>query len=129
MNKATSYEERSAIRKALRKAKGDGGKVKKTGSSTYRRAGFQAPTKVTIPNSVTGNVLPSKVSMDNPAKLEAPSTTTTISYLKKDSEKASSQVGRRSTTPIRSRGSSRTSAGNTPEPKVSVSWEEGQWNS
>ena len=94
--------------------------MKKTGSSTYRRAGFQAPTKVTIPNSVTGNVPPSKVSMDNPAKLEVPSTTATISYLKKDSDKAGSSVGRRSTTPSRSRGSSRTSTGNTPEPKVSM---------
>ena len=128
MNKATSYEERSAIRKALRKAKGDTGRAKKTGSSTYRRAGFQAPTKVTIPNSVTGNVPPSKVSMDNPAKLEVPSTTATISYLKqKDSDKAGSSVGRRSTTPSRSRGSSRTSTGNSPEPKVGIIRNEGDW--
>ena len=123
MNNASSYEERSAIRKALRKAKGDAGKAKKTGSSTYRRAGFQAPTKVTIPNSVTGNVLPNKVSMDNPAKLETPQSKATISYLKsKEADKAKGLVTGRgsSTTPTRSRGSSQTSTGNTPEPRVSM---------
>ena len=121
MNNASSYEERLAIRKALRKAKGDSGKAKKTGSATYRRAGFQAPTKVTIPNSVTGNVLPNKVSMDNPAKLETPQTKATISYLKsKEADKAKGLGRGSSTTPTRSRGSSQTSTGNTPEPRVGV---------
>ena len=119
MNNASSYEERSAIRKALRKAKGDAGKGKKTGSAEYRRAGFQAPKKMTIPNSVTGNVLPSKVSMEHLGKMETPQSKSTISYLKsKESDKASS-TERGSTTPTRSRGSSRTSTGNTPEPRVS----------
>ena len=122
MNNASSYDERSAIRKALRKAKGDAGKVKKTGSATYRRAGFQAPTKVTIPNSVTGNVLPDRVSTDNLGKLETPQTKATISYLKsKETDKKARSAARgSSTTPTRSRGSSQTSTGNTPEPKVGM---------
>ena len=121
LSNASSYDERSAIRKALRKVKGDGRGVKKTGSSVYRRAGFQAPTKVTIPNSVTGNVLPNKISMENPNKVETPQGAATISYLKsKESDKSSvSSSGRRSNTPTRSRVSSRTSTGHSPEPRVS----------
>ena len=52
------------------------------GSTNYRRAGYQAHITVSIPNSVTGNVLPNKVSTSNISKVEVPQTKATISYLK-----------------------------------------------
>ena len=81
MEKAETYEERSGIRKAIRALKGSSKPKKHVGSSNYRRAGWQAPKSVTIPKSVTNNVLPIRVNVtDN--KLENPDTKSTISYLK-----------------------------------------------
>lgn len=88
LNDASNYEERSAIRKAIRNMK-SGSDRKKVGSANYRRAGYQAPTTVAIPNSVTGNILPNKVCTDNISKVEIPRSNTTISYLK---SKATSSV-------------------------------------
>ena len=51
-----------------------------TGTSVYRRPGFQTPRSVQIPNSVTGNVLPSAVKDGEPVK-PPNKTTPTISYL------------------------------------------------
>ncbi len=34
------------------------------GSASYRRPGSQAPKTMTIPNSVTGNVMPDRVNME-----------------------------------------------------------------
>ena len=82
MDKATSYEERSEIRKAIRKLKSGGDSRKKVGSSNYRRAGYQAHITLAIPNSVTGNVLPNKVSTSNISKVEVPQSKATTSYLK-----------------------------------------------
>ena len=55
---------------------------RQTGSSLYRRPGFQAPKSMAIPNSVTGNVLPSKVSMETITTTKHPDPNLpTISYL------------------------------------------------
>ena len=84
LDKASSYEERSELRRAIRKLKAGGGQdsKKKVGSSNYRRAGYQAHITMSIPNSVTGNVLPNKVSTSNITKVEVPQAKATISYLK-----------------------------------------------
>ena len=83
LEEATDYELRSQIRKAIRnkkKATGkDVGLGKKTGAATYRRPGFQAPKLLTLPNSVTGNVLPDKVNMDTHTITDKGSTV--ISYM------------------------------------------------
>lgn len=42
-----------------------------------------------IPNSVTGNVLPNKVSTENISKVEIPSNKSTVSYLKSKRTSAS----------------------------------------
>ena len=124
LSKAENYDERSAIRKALRNIKGS--KTKKhVGSASYRRAGWQAPKSMLIPNSVTGNVLPNKVNVtDN--KVESPQSKATISYLKGGKEatygeqtrKRSSGQGPRGSSP---RSSPRESVSSytsvTPEPK------------
>lgn len=81
LDNASSYDERSSLRKAIRKLKSGDGR-KKVGSSNYRRAGYQAPTTMAIPNSVTGNILPNKVSTENISKVEIPQSTATTSYLK-----------------------------------------------
>ena len=83
MDNATSYDERAAIRKAIRKLKTSG--RKSVGSANYRRAGYQAPTTVAIPNSVTGNILPNKVNTANISKIEVPQSKSTLSYLKSPS--------------------------------------------
>lgn len=91
LEKATSYDDRSEIRRAIRKLKSSGGQDsrKKVGSANYRRAGYQARITVAIPNSVTGNVLPNKVSTDNISKIEVPPNKGTISYLKSRSTSTS----------------------------------------
>ena len=107
---ATDYDERSKLRRALRRAKESQGKEvgsrKKVGSTVYRRAGFQAPKVMTIPNSVTGNVLPNKVNMENPTTVIPPSTTAIISFLAKNPQASPSR------TSVRSEG--RVSASPTP---------------
>ena len=83
MEQATNYDERSEIRRAIRKLKNSGGDSrKKVGSANYRRAGYQTRITVAIPNSVTGNILPNKVSTENISKVEVPPNKGTISYLK-----------------------------------------------
>lgn len=82
LDTATSYDDRSELRRAIRKLKSGGDSKKKVGSSNYRRAGYQAHIKLAIPNSVTGNVLPNKVSTDNLSKVEVPQSKATTSYLK-----------------------------------------------
>ncbi len=91
MENATNYDERSALRKAIRKLKNAGiDNKKKFGSANYRRAGYQAPKTMLIPNSVTGNVLPNKVTTDNLSKVEVPKDMATISYLKTNKNKSAS---------------------------------------
>ena len=51
-----------------------------TGTAGYVRPGFQAPRSITIPNSVTGNVMPSAVKDGVPVKPPDKSTPT-IGYL------------------------------------------------
>lgn len=77
---AQSYEERSSIRKALKKLKG-GASKKNVGSTGYKRPGYQAPKSMIIPNSVTGNVLPDKVNMTDIRKVDSPQTKSATSYL------------------------------------------------
>ena len=80
---ASEYEERQKIRKAIRsilKAEGRA-TTKKTGTAEYRRMGtFQAPKQITIPNSVTGNVLPDRMVVGS-NKMERVEGGKTISYL------------------------------------------------
>lgn len=64
--------------RALKKASGKDRKM--TGTSVYRRPGFQAPKSVQIPNSVTGNVLPQ--TLKDGESVKAPDKNTpTIGYL------------------------------------------------
>ena len=124
LNGAEDYEERSAIRKAIRNLKGSKSK-KQVGSSNYRRAGWQAPKSVSIPNSVTGNILPVKVNVtDN--TLETPPSTATTSYLKSNEMPYRNQGRRKSsgtgvTNGLSTRSSPRESVSSyssvTPEPK------------
>jgi len=93
LDNASSYEERSELRRALRKLKSGQDNRKKVGSSNYRRAGYQAQISLAIPNSVTGNVLPNKVQMENITKVEVPQTKATISYLKANRSPSTSGAG------------------------------------
>jgi hypothetical protein len=80
---ATDYEERQKIRKAIRNIKKAEGRApsKKTGTAMYRRMGtFQPPKQITIPNSVTGNVLPDRVVTET-NKTEKGDGGKTLSYL------------------------------------------------
>lgn len=81
---ATDYDQRQKIRKAIRlirKAEGRTTTKKRTGTAEYRRMGtFQAPKQITIPNSVTGNVLPDRVVTES-NKTEKVGGGKTISYL------------------------------------------------
>ena len=82
LDRADDYDERAKIRSALRtlkKSTGHGNR-RTTGTSVYRRPGFQAPKSVLIPNSVTGNVLPSTVK-DGESVKPPDKNTPTIGYL------------------------------------------------
>ena len=115
LEKATSYEERSALRKAIRKLKNSGGQEtkKKVGSANYRRAGYQTRITVAIPNSVTGNILPNKVSTENISKVEVPNAQGTISYLKSRSGSSSGGGGGGA-----SKGSTSPRVSTSSEPKI-----------
>ncbi len=124
LNSAEDYEKRSAIRKAIRNLKGSKSK-KQVGSSNYRRAGWQAPKSVSIPNSVTGNIMGLKVNITENT-LETPSSKTTTSYLKSNDVPYGNQGRRKSsgtgvTNGISTRSSPRESVSSyssvTPEPK------------
>ena len=83
LNDATGYDERQKIRKAIRNIKKAEGRTpaKRTGTAEYRRTGtFQPPKQITIPNSVTGNVLPDRVATGS-NKTEKGDSGKTISYL------------------------------------------------
>jgi hypothetical protein len=80
---ASDYDTRSKIRAAIRQLKKSTGQSvgrRMTGSSQYRRAGFQTASSVAIPNSVTGNVYPSIVTKDG-VVTKPDKNTPTIGYL------------------------------------------------
>ena len=83
MDDATDYDKRQKIRKAIRDIKKAEGRApaKRTGTAEYRRTGtFQPPKQITIPNSVTGNVLPDRLTTGSNKKEKAEGGKT-ISYL------------------------------------------------
>lgn len=142
LDNADNYETRSKIRAAIRnlKKKSGSGIRRQTGSSQYRRPGFQAPRLVTIPNSVTGNVLPSRVAEGKSVK-PPDKTTPVISYLNSKSEKSPARKSSKDASPShtyssqlsqgqaednwwrKSHGSSMsTTPTGTPEPRVSYSF-------
>ena len=63
----------------LKKSSGAGNR-NRNGTAVYRRPGFQTPQTVQIPNSITGNVLPSSVKDGEPIK-PPDKNTPTIGYL------------------------------------------------
>ena len=122
---AQNYEDRSAIRKALRKLKGKASK-KQVGTANYRRAGYQTPKSMIIPNSVTGNVLPDKVNMADIRKVDAPQAKSATSYLKSGTKdtpygeqrrRSSGQAGGVESHSSSPRGSVSSHTSITPEPK------------
>ena len=124
LEEATGYEERSKIRKVLRERKkaqlGDAS-AKKHGSASYRRPGFQAPKVMTIPNSVTGNVLPDRVRMDKLAMQEKPQSQATISYLDKKTVVAPYKPTRKVSGASVTSGSVTSPRGSVSSPRSSVS--------
>lgn len=136
LEEAENYDERSKIRAAIREVrKASGIQTRRaTGKSSYVRPGTGLNTpSITIPNSVTGNVLPSKLVAGTSVKAPDKSTPT-IGYLNSQTTQ-SKKTGHTSTESSHTFGSqvpskeeswwkhsrdSTSTAGDTPEPHVSI---------
>ncbi len=101
--------------------KASGGKRQTIGTSVYRRPGFQAPKLVQIPNSVTGNVLPSSLK-DGESVKPPDKNTPTIGYLNATTTKSPKRKETTGTSPR----SSQSTYSSQQDPAMKD--QEGWWN-